>query len=86
MPGGVATQPLRTIRRSSYAQCTFANFPVSHWNKIREPIPNPYKVTNRSGDGESYELPCRALTVHVRSGAMCTQKATPAKPTWPRRR
>jgi len=52
-PGWLATRPLRTIRRSSYTQCTFANFPVPHWNKIRQPIPNPYKVTNRVGDGKT---------------------------------
>jgi hypothetical protein len=50
-PGWPATRPLKTTRRSSYTQCTFANFLVPHWNKIRQPIPNPYKVTNRVGDG-----------------------------------
>jgi hypothetical protein len=49
--GWLATRPLRTIRRSSYIQCTFASFPVPQWNKIRQPIPNPDKVTNRVGDG-----------------------------------
>jgi hypothetical protein len=40
---------LRTIRRSSYTQCTFANFPVPHWKKIRQPIPKPLQG----------EQPCR---------------------------
>ena len=51
-PGWLATRPLRTIRRCSYTHCTFANFPLSHWNKIQQPIPNPYKATNRGGNGE----------------------------------
>jgi hypothetical protein len=49
-PGWLASRPLRTIRRSSCTQFTFANFPVPHWNKIREPIRNPYTVTYRVGD------------------------------------